>query len=244
MHTSEPAFTVAALIVETQDPPKLATFWGGLLGREPAAAGDSVELPGTSIQPTLRFVHGDAPAGSPNRMHLHLTSETAEHQRDQVALALHLGGSHHDVGQRPEGGHIVLADPDGNEFCVIEAGNSYLAGCGRLGELAGDGRALTGEFWQVVLGWPLVWNEGEERVIQHPDGGTKFAWGGPPLTQKTGRNRLRLALSTVDMEAALVRLVGLGAHRVGAPDQGSILLVDPDGNEFVLEPAQMWAGSD
>ena len=30
-------------------------------------------------------------------------------------------------------------------------------------------------------GRPLVWDDGEETAIQHPDGGTKIAWGGPPL---------------------------------------------------------------
>ncbi len=35
--------------------------------------------------------------------------------------ALELGARHLDVGQRPEEGHVVLADPDGNEFCVLRA---------------------------------------------------------------------------------------------------------------------------
>jgi hypothetical protein len=35
-----------------------------------------------------------------------------------VATALALGAGHLDVGQRPEEEHIVLADPEGNEFCV------------------------------------------------------------------------------------------------------------------------------
>ncbi len=35
-----------------------------------------------------------------------------------MATALGLGAGHLDVGQRPEEGHVVLADPDGNEFCV------------------------------------------------------------------------------------------------------------------------------
>ena len=40
----------------------------------------------------------------------------------------------------------MLADPEGNEFCVIEPGNSFLAGCGFLGELACDGTRQVGLF--------------------------------------------------------------------------------------------------
>ncbi|WP_425550387.1 VOC family protein [Actinopolymorpha pittospori] len=39
-------------------------------------------------------------------------------QQHTVATALKLGGDHFDVGQRPEEKHVVLADPEGNEFCV------------------------------------------------------------------------------------------------------------------------------
>ncbi len=58
----------------------------------------------------------------PNRVHLHLTSASHGDQHRTVATALRLGASHLDVGQLPEEEHVVLADPEGNEFCVIEAG--------------------------------------------------------------------------------------------------------------------------
>lgn len=57
-----------------------------------------------------------------------------------------LGARHLDVGQRPEEGHVVLADPAGNDFCVIEPGNSFLGDCGFLGELACDGSRDVGVF--------------------------------------------------------------------------------------------------
>lgn len=66
-----------------------------------------------------------------------------------MATALDLGASHLDVGQRPEEEHIVLADPEGSAFCVIEPGNAFLAGCGLLGEIAGDG---TGAAARVLIG--------------------------------------------------------------------------------------------
>jgi hypothetical protein len=56
-----------------------------------------------------------------------------------VASSLGLGARRIDVGQRPEEGHVVLADPEGNEFCVIEPDNNFLADCGFIGALACDG---------------------------------------------------------------------------------------------------------
>jgi hypothetical protein len=48
----------------------------------------------------------------------------------------------------------VLSDPDGYEFCVIEPNNGFLAGCGRVGELACDGTRGVGVFWSKALCWP------------------------------------------------------------------------------------------
>lgn len=56
-----------------------------------------------------------------------------------------------------------------------------LAGCGLLGEVACDGTREVGLFWRDVLGWPLVWEHDQEIAIQSPHGGTKVAWGGPPV---------------------------------------------------------------
>ncbi|WP_308066772.1 VOC family protein [Microtetraspora sp. AC03309] len=54
----------------------------------------------------------------PNQMHFDLTSTSLEDQQRTVARSLELGARHIDVGRRPEEDHVVLADPDGNEFCV------------------------------------------------------------------------------------------------------------------------------
>jgi len=92
-------------------------------------------------------------------VHFDLTSTSLDGQQQTVGRALELGGRHIDIGQRPEEGHVVLADPEGNEFCVIEPGNSFLAECGFVGALAGDGSQQVGYFWSEALGWPLVWDQ-------------------------------------------------------------------------------------
>ncbi|MEV6800108.1 VOC family protein [Micromonospora rifamycinica] len=219
---------------DAHDPVRLARFWAGLVDREVVeeATGGAC-LPGTDTQLGLRFVPSATRKAGPNRMHLHLTSTSPDDQRRQVATALTLGGTHLDVGQRPEEGHIVLADPEGNEFCVIEPGNNFLAGCGLLGEIACDGTRAVGLFWSAALGWPLVWDQNEETAVQSPRGGTKVAWGGPPVAPQQGRNRQRFDLVPEgDRRAAVDRLVGLGATRIEVGADGVVVLADPDDNEF------------
>jgi catechol 2,3-dioxygenase-like lactoylglutathione lyase family enzyme len=233
-----------ALAFDANDPPRLAGFWAGVLGRGLAYDPDDVIalLPNGDTEFRLEFAPTDEPKIRLNQIHLHLTSTSLEDQEATVARALELGGRHLDVGQRPEEGHVVLADPDGNEFCVIEPGNNFLAGCGFLGELSCDGSREVGHFWSKALGWPLVWDQDEETAIQSPGGGTKIAWGGPPVREKTGKNRLHFDIAPPadgDQEAEVERLISLGARRIdiGQGDVSWVVMADPGGNEFcVLTP--------
>jgi hypothetical protein len=131
-------------------------------------------------------------------------------------MALRLGGRRIDVGQGPDDKHVVLADPGGNELCVIEPGNNYLAGTGYLGEVTCDGTRDVGLFWRDALGWPLVWDRNEQTAVQSPLGGTKISWdswGGPPVEPKNGRNRQRFDLATADPANEAQRLVSLVGPR-------------------------------
>jgi hypothetical protein len=225
---------LVAVTFDALDPSRLAEFWAAVLGRETVEDAGGVLVPGDDTQLGLRFVPSQSEKVGPNRMHLHLTSDSLAHQQQTVAAALELGASHLDVGQRPEEGHVVLADPEGNEYCVIEPGNDFLAGCGFLGELACDGTREVGLFWSEALAWPLVWDQDQETAIQSPHGGTKVAWGGPPLAPKAGTNRQRFDLVPVDgdQQGEVTRLVSLGATRLETAPDGTGTLADPDGNEF------------
>ncbi len=209
----------------------MARFWAELLGREVVDEDDDVLLPGDERQVGLRFVAASTQKVGRNRLHLHLTSASGEGQRATVERALSIGGRHLDVGQLPEEGHVVLSDPGDNELCVIEADSGFLAGCGPLGEVACEGSRAVGVFWHEVLDWPLVWNQDQETAIQSPAGGTKLAWGGPPVAAKQGRNRQRLDLAAADLESEIARLTSLGATRL-ADVHGGVEFADPDGNEF------------
>ena len=220
---------------------RLARFWAGVLGWEAADdARDRSELvPNDDTGFRLRFSATTEPKIGANRIHFDLTSSSLEDQQETVARSLELGARHIDVGQRPEEGHVVLADPEGNEFCVIEPGNQFLADCGFIGALSCDGSRAVGHFWSEALGWPLVWDQDQETAIRSPHGGPKVTWGGPPVNPKRGRNRLHLDLAppeSGDQRAEVDRLLSLGATRIdgGHEDAGSVALADPDGNEFCV----------
>lgn len=233
-----------AVMFDARDPVRVARFWAGLLDRDVVDTSRGTLLPGDINQLGLGFAAAAAERAGPNRMHLHLTSASRSHQERTVARALDLGAHHLDVGQRPEEGHVVLADPGGNEFCVIPPDSSFLAGCGVVGELACDGSRDVGLFWSEALGWPLVWDRDGETAVQSPEGGTKISWGGPPVAPHVASTRQRLALVTTRDErgAEVDRLLALGAASRGTAEQ-DVLLVDPDGNEFHVFVQENWPAS-
>jgi len=235
---------LSSVCFDANDPLGLARFWAGILRWEMADdLGDGVAiLPGDDTGFGMRFTPTQKPKAGQNQMHFHLTSTSLEDQQQTVARALGLGGRHLDVGQRPDEGHVVLADSEGNEFCVIKPGNSFLADCGFFAEVTCDGSQQVGYFWSQVLGWPLVWDQDQETAIRSPRGGPKISWGGPPLMPKTGKNRLHFDLAPPaggDQQAEVDRLISLGARRIDI-GQGEVsweVMADPDGHEFcVLTP--------
>ena len=234
---------LVALCFDANDPAGLAGFWAGVLGWERADDPDSVALlPYDDTGFSIRFLLTQEQKSGPNQMHFDLTSTSLDDQQQTVERALGLGARHIDVGQLPEEGHIVLADPEGNEFCVVGPGNSFLADCGFIGALSCDGTKAVGHFWSEALGWPLVWDQDEETAIRSPSGGPKVAWGGPPVAPKTGKNRLHFDIAPPDQgdrQAEVDRLVSLGATRlgIGQDDVSRVVMADPDGNEFCVNVA-------
>jgi len=228
------ALRFVAVTFDVRDPTVLGAFWAELLGRQQVTEIAGVLLPGDETQVGLRFVAADVPESAPYRLHLHLTSSSLDDRRRTLDEIVRLGGRHIDVGQQPDDDHVVMADPAGNAFCVIEPGNNFLADCGFIGALSSDGSQQVGYFWSEALGWPLVWDQDGETAIQSPHGGTKVAWGGPPVAPKVVRNRQRFHLAPVgdDQQAELDRLVSLGATQLEVAEDGAVELADPDGNEF------------
>jgi predicted enzyme related to lactoylglutathione lyase len=234
---------LVALCFDSNDPVRLAPFWGGILGRKMVDDEDGIALlPGDDTGFRMEFFPTQENKVGQNRIHLHLTSTSLEDQQRTVARSLELGARHIDIGQSEEDRHVVLADPEGNEFCVIEPDNKFLAGCGFFGEVSCNGSQAVGYFWSKALGWPLVWDQNQETAIRLPRGGPKISWGGPPLMPKTGKNRLHFDIAPPahsDQQAEVNRLVALGATPIdiGQGQVSWVVMADPEGNEFcVLTP--------
>ena len=214
------AVRLEAVTFDVSDAPLVAAFWAGLLDREVLAEPGGIFAPGTNTQVGLRFVSSLAEQVGRPRLHLHVTSSSLEHQQRTIETALRLGARQLDVGQGPDVAFVVLADPGGNEFCVIEPGRNYFVGTGYLGEVTCDGTRDVGLFWRDALGWPLVWDQNEQTAVQSPLGGTKIAWDlwdRPRVERKPGGTRQRFDLVTADPAREAERLVSLGAIRLPDP---------------------------
>jgi predicted enzyme related to lactoylglutathione lyase len=234
-----------AVCLDANDPVLLARFWAEALHWSiNAETSDGIGLAPTD-DTRFRVLFEPVPDKKigQNRNHLDLTTTSIDDQNQTVRRLVELGARHIDIGQDPDEPHVVLADPEGNEFCVIEPTNNFLADCGRLGAINCDGSRAAGYFWSAALGWPLVWDQDEETAIRAPDGtGPIITWSGPPLKPKCGKNRLHLDIAPADrgeQRAEVDRLISLGATRInlGTGDVSWVVMADPDGNEFcVLTP--------
>jgi hypothetical protein len=229
-------------VVDATSPIELARFWAHALRwrlREPAPVG--IELvPTDATTFSLLFVPSTTAKAGQNPTHFDLTTTSLDDQRETVTELVAIGARHLDIGQGPDDAHVVLADPEGNELCVIEPGNSFLSSCPRLGAVNADGTRALGQFFSAALRWPLVWDQDEETAIQAPDGtGPKITWSGPPLMPKSTRERIHLHLAPTPgtrVASAVDHLLSLGATRdeAGPTCPGATGLVDVDGNGVCL----------
>jgi hypothetical protein len=101
------------------DPDALAAFWSQVLGwpRTDRYEG-AVELADpTGANPSLTFVPVPEPKRAKNRLHIDL-NPVGHDQTVELERLLHLGARPVDVGQGSQTWY-VLADPEGNEFCLL-----------------------------------------------------------------------------------------------------------------------------
>jgi hypothetical protein len=113
------ALNVGWIVLDTPEPARLAPFWEQLLGWQRVAENDHcVELAPPDGGPKLALFRAPDPQTTKNRMHLDLIPGD---QDAEVKRALELGARRVDIGQGQHVAHVVLADPEGNEFCILPA---------------------------------------------------------------------------------------------------------------------------
>ncbi len=237
------------MVIDAQDPSSLAAFWAGALGWEVGLDGpDEAEVlpagfdyPGPGAVP-LVFIPVPEPKAGKNRIHLDLASQTAAHQAEIVARVRDLGAEPADVGQG-DVPWVVLADPEGNEFCVLEPRPVYLD-TGPVAAVVVDSAVPAGlaDFWIQAGGWHLVEGDSGIVALRSPQGTGPYLEFLPSSDPQRGKNRVHLDVAPLageDQAAAVESLLRAGAVRadIGQGDVSWVVLADPEGNEFcVLSP--------
>jgi catechol 2,3-dioxygenase-like lactoylglutathione lyase family enzyme len=113
---------ISELCINCADPDAMAAFWCAVLGyRETERDDESVAIAGAANAPTILLIRvddvvPDAKVGH-NRLHLDL-SPTGSDQDAEVVRLETLGARRIDIGQGTPT-WVVMADPEGNEFCVL-----------------------------------------------------------------------------------------------------------------------------
>jgi catechol 2,3-dioxygenase-like lactoylglutathione lyase family enzyme len=118
------ACRISELVINCRDPSRLAAFWCEVLGyTELDRDADSIEIGPAStgfggLQPTI--VLSAHPEPTPGLLRLHFDVNPVGCDQDtELARLLAAGARPADVGQRGDEGWHVLADPEGNEFCLL-----------------------------------------------------------------------------------------------------------------------------
>jgi hypothetical protein len=240
------------LVIDAAEPARLARFWAAALGwmvavEEP----DEVDVwprgydyPDPAALPLVFVPVPEATTGK-NRVHLDLATESAAHQAAQVDRLLGLGAAHADIGQGVEGDvpWVVLADPEGNEFCVLDPRPVY-RGIGPVAAIVADCRdpvAVAG-FWRLATGWVPANSVDGGVSLRSPAGVGPYLELVPSADPKTAKNRVHLDVAPVkedDYAAAVAALREAGARPadVGQGEVSWTVLADPEGSEFcVLSP--------
>jgi len=120
------ATRIVSLVIDCADPERLAEFWSRVLGGEVSArgwqrtpagpSGATVTVSGPrGLEIDFRWVP-DRSGAEKNGLHLDI-NPTDRNQADELERLLALGARPVDVGQRNVSWH-VLADPEGNVFCL------------------------------------------------------------------------------------------------------------------------------
>lgn len=124
---------IADIIVDCSDPQLLAAFWSGLLDRPiEGRKGPYVWLERDASGVGLGFQKVTDTKAGKNRLHLDISGHDVIAVKKQVE---HLGGRR--VAGYEDGSFLVMADPEGNEFCVVPPGPIQFDEDGRTNYLEG-----------------------------------------------------------------------------------------------------------
>ncbi|MFJ2745140.1 VOC family protein [Streptomyces sp. NPDC087440] len=236
--------------MKAQDDSALGQFWAEALGWGVDSEGPGV----TNLEPVgfdypdpsvvcIDLVARPEVKTVKNRVHLDLATRSTAHQADVVERLKELGATLADVGQ----GDVpwtVMADPEGNEFCVLEPRPMY-QDTGLIAAVVvdcADPREMA-RFWGRAMDWTVHEVTDDTATLRSAKGvGPYLEFVRSPDT-KSVWNRVHLDVAPYpggEPAAEEARLRSLGAIGPGADSgfDGSAIswrvLADPEGNEFCL----------
>ncbi|MBF6331138.1 VOC family protein [Nocardia transvalensis] len=119
------ACRITELVIDCVDPQRLADFWCEVLGYVELGWEDDAALeigpPGAGFggpQPTLVFIRSAEPKSG--KLPLHFDVNPTDRDQDaELERLLAAGARKVDIGQTGDAHWHVLADPEGNEFCLL-----------------------------------------------------------------------------------------------------------------------------
>ncbi|GAA1408888.1 VOC family protein [Oerskovia paurometabola] len=118
------ASRISELVLDCADPELLARFWSGVLGYVELGREDgAIEIGPADVgfgglQPTIVLSPSDDP--KTGKLPLHIDVNATDRDQDaELERLLALGARRADIGQTGDESWHVLADPEGNEFCLL-----------------------------------------------------------------------------------------------------------------------------
>ncbi len=218
-------------------PQRVGRFWAAALERE-LSEGEPGSWATLTGDPRLDFMKVPEGKTTKNRVHLDwaVPDRETEVQRLITLGATRLWDIQEKVGE-DDMEWTTLADPAGNEFCVVQSDESKGL---RLATVVFDSNNAQkiSRFWATAL---------ERKPLQVEPESDYWLPGDPPLTfvkvpeGKTTKNRMHLDWYAPDREAEVERIIGLGATRlwdVKNEDFEWTTLADVEGNEFCVVQAE------
>lgn len=114
------AAALREIVIDCNDPRVVAEFWSQVLGWQVQEYEGALWMSESGDWRDLGLVFEQVPEGKSvkNRIHLDVNPVGCDRD-DEVARLLRLGAQPVDIGQGDDLPWVVLADPEGNEFCVL-----------------------------------------------------------------------------------------------------------------------------
>jgi predicted enzyme related to lactoylglutathione lyase len=237
------------LVMDAADTSGLARFWAAALDwrveldspNEAGIAPAGFSYPGPAALP-LVFVPVTDQKLVKNRIHLDLATDSVTHQQELVSRLVGLGARPADIGQG-DVPWVVLADPEGNEFCVLDPRPVYADARPVAAVVvdSADPESLAG-FWELAGGWTRCAGRTDAVALRSPAGVGPYLELLPSKDPRTVKNRVHPDVAPLpgdDRAAEVDVLLRAGANRVdiGQGEVSWAVLGDPEGNEFcVLSP--------